>query len=82
MRRYLTSVGISLVLLGSQAAFAAPESRAMIAKRQLSECMTRRMSANRNLSYIDAMRACKERLQPSKDTLASVNPVGTGAKSP
>jgi hypothetical protein len=54
----------------------------MIAKRQLSECMTRRMSANRNLSYIDAMRACKERLQPSKDTLASVNPVGTGAKSP
>jgi hypothetical protein len=70
-------------LLGSQAASAAPESRAIIAKHQLSECMTRRMSANRNLSYIDAMRACKDRLQPPpKETLASISPAGTGTKSP
>ncbi|HEY2781351.1 MAG TPA: hypothetical protein VGI90_11275 [Steroidobacteraceae bacterium] len=83
MRRYLTAVGISLVLLGSQAASAAPESRAIIAKHQLSECMTKRMSANRNLSYNDALRTCKERLQPPKETLASaVSPVGTGTKSP
>ena len=41
--------------------------------------MSRRMSADRSLSYNDAMRACKERLQPPKD-LASLNPVGTVAK--
>jgi hypothetical protein len=82
MRRFVSAVGFSLILLGSHAATAAPQSRAVIAKRQLSECMTRRMSANRNLSYNDAMRVCKERLQPPKDTLASISPVGPGTKSP
>jgi Tfp pilus assembly protein PilV len=81
MRRYVIAAGI-LTLLACQAASATPESRAVLAKHQLSECMMRRMSANRNLSYNDAMRTCKERLQPPKDTLASITPVGTGAKSP
>ncbi|HEX3948390.1 MAG TPA: hypothetical protein VHW95_00910 [Steroidobacteraceae bacterium] len=82
MRRFVAAVGISLILLGSQAATAAPESRAVIAKRQLSECMMRRMSANRSVSYNEAMRVCKERLQPPKDTLASISPAGTGTKPP
>jgi hypothetical protein len=41
----------------------------------------KRMSADRNLSYNDARRACQERLQPPKDTLASINPTETGTKS-
>jgi hypothetical protein len=53
----------------------------VIAKRQLSECMAKRMSANKSLSYYDAMRFCKERLQPPKDTLAAINPTDTGTKS-
>jgi hypothetical protein len=75
-------VASSLILLGSQAASAQPQSAAVIAKRQLSECMTRRMSADKTLSYNDALRVCKERLQPPKDTLASISPVNTGTKSP
>lgn len=81
MRRFITAVGSSLILLGSQAASAQPQNPAVIAKRQLSECMTKRMSANKALSYNDAMRVCRERLQPPKDTLASISPVGTGTKS-
>jgi hypothetical protein len=81
MRRFITAVGGSLILLGSQAALTQPESRAVIAKRQLSECMTRRMSANRSLSYNDAMRACKEHLQPPRETLASISPADAGTKS-
>jgi hypothetical protein len=37
------------------------------------------MSADRSLSYNDAMRACKERLQPPKD-LASINPIEAATK--
>jgi hypothetical protein len=81
MRRFMTAVVSGLILLGSAAASAQPQTPAVIAKRQLSECMTKRMSANKNLSYNDALRVCKERLQPPKDTLASINPVDTSAKS-
>ena len=81
MRRYRAAVASGLILLGSQGAIAQPQNAGVIAKRQLSECMTRRMSANKSLSYYDAMRACKERLQPPKDTLASIGAVDTGSKS-
>ncbi|HEY2465699.1 MAG TPA: hypothetical protein VGI32_16690 [Steroidobacteraceae bacterium] len=69
------------MLLAAQAVAAQPERPAVIAKHQLSECMTKRMSANRNLSYNDAMRACKARMQPPKD-VASINPTATENKAP
>ena len=69
-----------MILLGSAAASAQPENPAVIAKRQLSECMTKRMAANKGLSFNEALRVCKERLQPPKD-LASISPVDTGTKS-
>jgi hypothetical protein len=81
MRRFITGVASSLILLGSAAASAQPQSHAVIAKHQLSECMAKRMSTNRGLSYYDAMRFCKERLQPPKNTLAAINPTETGTKS-
>ena len=77
MKSFLMAV--TCISLGAQTVCAQPERPAVIAKRQLSECMTKRMSANRSLSYNDAMRACKERLQPPKD-LALVNPIDTGTK--
>jgi hypothetical protein len=81
MKRFLTAVGwTTLICVGAHTALAQPESPAVIAKRQLSECMTRRMSADKNLSYNDARRVCKEHLQPPKD-LALVNPVETTAKA-
>jgi hypothetical protein len=81
MRRFITVVASSLILLGYAAVAAQPQSPAVIAKRQLSECMAKRMSANKSLSYYDAMRFCKERLQPPKDTLAAISPTDTSAKS-
>jgi len=80
MKRFLTAVGwTTLIFIGVHTALAQPESAAVIAKRQLSECMSRRMSADRSLSYNDARRVCKNRLQPPKDTLASI--VDTAAKA-
>jgi hypothetical protein len=82
MKRFLTAVGsTTLIFIGAHTALAQPESAAVIAKRQLSECMSRRMSADKSLSYNDARRVCKERLQPAKDTLASINPVDTATKA-
>jgi hypothetical protein len=79
MKSFLTAITGSCLLIGVQTVSAQPERPAVLAKHQLSECMAKRMSANRSLSYNDAMRACKERLQPPKD-LASINPGDTGTK--
>jgi hypothetical protein len=79
MKRFLRVIACSVLILGAQTIAARPESAAVIAKHQLSECMTKRMSADRNLSYNEALRACKERLQPPKD-LAAINPIGTDTK--
>jgi hypothetical protein len=81
MKRFLTVLAASSLMLGAQTISALPQSPAVIAKRQLSECMTKRMAADKSLSYNDAMRACKERLQPPKDTLASINPGETATKA-
>jgi hypothetical protein len=78
-KSFLVAITCCSLLIGAQTVGAQPERAAVLAKHQLSECMTKRMSANRNLSYNDAMRACKERAQPPKD-LASINPVETGTK--
>jgi hypothetical protein len=75
MNRFLVAVGISSALLvGALAAAAQPMSQAALFKRQLSDCMSRRMGADRTLSYKDAMRTCKDRLQPAKEALASNSP--------
>jgi hypothetical protein len=79
MKRFLEAIACSSLMLGAQTVSAQPESAAVLAKHQLSECMIKRMSANRSLSYNDALRACKERLQPPKD-LASINPNETATK--
>jgi hypothetical protein len=79
LTRFLKAIACSSLILGAQTIGAQPESAAVIARHQLSECMSKRMSANRNLSYNDAMRACKERLQPPKD-LAAINRIETETK--
>ena len=51
-------------------------------KRQMAECMTKRMTANKTLSYNDARKGCMERLQPGKDEVASITPVPAVIKTP
>jgi hypothetical protein len=86
MKRYLKVLDVkvlagSILVLGAQGIGAKPESPAVIAKHQLSECMTKRMAADKSVSYNDAMRACKERMQMPKDTLASISPSDTETKA-
>jgi hypothetical protein len=79
MKRFVVIGWSSLIIIGAHSAGAQPERAAIVAKHQLSECMTKRMSADKNLSYNEAMRACKVRLQPPRD-LASISPLETGTK--
>jgi hypothetical protein len=71
----------SVLLVGAHAMAAPPASQAAVMKRQLHECMARRMGANKMLSYNDAMRTCKERAQPAKESLASNGPSESGTKA-
>lgn len=79
MKRFLKAIACSSLILSAQTLCARPESAAVVARHQLSECMTKRMAANHGLSYNEAMRVCKERLQPPKD-LAANNPIGAETK--
>jgi hypothetical protein len=79
MKRLMTAIALTIglggaVLIGAHAVAAPPSSQAALVKRQINDCMTRRMGANRTLSYNDAMRMCKERVQPAKEALASISP--------
>jgi hypothetical protein len=77
-----TALGLcGVMLVGANAVAAPPASQAVNSKRQLYECMARRMGANRTLSYNEAMRTCKERAQPPKDALASIGPNESGTKA-
>jgi hypothetical protein len=71
-----------LMLIGAQSVASPPPSQSTSMNRQISDCMTKKMSANRTLSYNDARKACKERLQPAKDEVASNTPVPAGTKTP
>jgi hypothetical protein len=81
MKRSLKAVACGSLIVAAQVVGAQPQSAAVIARHQLSECMSKQMSADRSLSYNDAMRLCKQRLQPPKDTLASINPTDSGTKA-
>jgi hypothetical protein len=81
MKRIILAIGVSAALAAVQPSNAHPQSAAVIAKQQLTECMSRRMAASKTISYNEAMRVCKEQLQPPKETLASNGPSETGTKS-
>jgi hypothetical protein len=53
------------------AAATEPAGGAALLRQQINDCMSKRMRADKTLSYNEAMRACKAGLQPTKDTLAS-----------
>jgi hypothetical protein len=79
MRRTLHAIFLitSLIGVGSWAQDELPSPT--VTHRQLADCMMRRMSANRTLSYNDAAKTCKDLLKARKaDTAANVvsKPVG------
>jgi hypothetical protein len=80
MKRFMMATGLSAVLMSSHAAATPPTSPSALLKRQTNDCMTRRMGADKNLSYKDAMRICKDLLQPSREALAANGRSVSGTK--
>lgn len=82
MQRATTAIYASAVFLMSASAAAvepaAPSTPVL--RQQINDCMTKRMAANKTLSYNEAMRTCKALLQPSKDTLTANSPAPVAAK--
>ena len=74
--RYAPMTLIALSFLLASAKLSAAESAnppPQYSKRQLADCMTRRMYANRTLSYNDAAKACKDQLRGTKTDAALNN---------
>ena len=59
----------SAPLLADQVASSIPQ----YSKRQLSDCMLKRMSSDRSLSYNDAAKTCKDQLRGNKTDAALSN---------
>jgi hypothetical protein len=78
MNRVLTAVGVAGVLLMGAQATADPKRQPPTARRQLLDCMSQRMAADKALSYNEAAKRCKELTKSKGATIVSSNP----AKSP
>ena len=74
MNRVLTAVGVAGVLLIGAQTTADPRSPPPTARRQLLDCMSRRMSADKALSYNEAAKRCKEEAKNKGATKISSNP--------
>jgi hypothetical protein len=63
------AVALTGALAGAQALAAdvSTQNASVANKRQMVGCMTRRMSANRTVSYNDAKKACTAQLKPQAD---------------
>jgi hypothetical protein len=59
----------SAPLLGAEGAASMPQ----YSKRQLADCMLKRMSSDRTVSYNDASKVCKDQLRGSKTDAALSN---------
>ena len=81
MKHIVWAIGLGAGIAAFSAG-AQPQSAAIIAKQQLTECMNRHMAASKTVSYNEAMRTCKAKLQPPKDTLAANGSNPPASKSP
>ena len=76
MNRIMAVAALSgAILVGARAPAAEPENRSTLSKRQMYaqivDCMKKRMSANKNGSYIEAMKACKDQVNQGNSSLPS-----------
>lgn len=76
MNRVVTVIAlIGVVFVGTRSLAADPVSRSTMSKRQMVAqiigCMKKRMSANKNSSYNEAMKACKDQIKRDNDDLPS-----------
>jgi len=70
----------SLIPAGSAALAADPAGHAKSPRRQTADCIIKRMSASRTVSFNEATKACKDQMKGQSDNLASNTSAGTSAK--
>jgi hypothetical protein len=76
MNRVVTMIALSgVVFVGTRALAVDSMSQPTMSKRQMVAqivgCMKKRMSANKNSSYNEAMKACKDQIKKGSDNLPS-----------
>jgi hypothetical protein len=83
MNRLLTGIALTGVLLASPI-FAVELENQSWNKKQMASCMTKRMLADRAVSYNDAKKACTDQLKGHSAGMALTRPAGalTAAASP
>lgn len=70
MHRVMTVIAAtSMVFVGAQA-FAGSRNQAAMNRRQIADCMSKRMSANKAESYNEAAKVCKDQMKRPNDQLA------------
>ncbi|HWY93537.1 MAG TPA: hypothetical protein VNX69_00020 [Steroidobacteraceae bacterium] len=82
MKRVVMVVALAGVIFGAQALAVDSTSQPTMSKRQMIAqmvgCMRKRMSANKNTSYNDAMKACKDQINKQSDSFPSGALVASG----
>jgi hypothetical protein len=73
MNRALIAIGVTSALLMVGQACADPGNRPQTPRRQLMDCMTRRMSADKTLSYNEAVKRCKQQMKTKDAAVISSN---------
>jgi hypothetical protein len=76
MKHVVTAIALTgVIFVGTQALAVDSTSPPTMSKRQMIAqivgCMRKRMAANKNSSYNDAMKACKDQINKQSDNLAS-----------
>jgi hypothetical protein len=80
MHQVLRMIAVSsLMLAGTQALAADPAGHAKSSRRQSVNCIIKRMSASRTVSFNEATKACKDQMKAQGD-LASNTLADTSAK--
>ena len=82
MNRVVTVIALtSVIFVGTQALAVESARPPTMSKHQLIAqmigCMRKRMSADKNSSYHDSMKACKNQIDKQNDTLPSVPPAAS-----
>jgi hypothetical protein len=81
MKHAVVVVGLCSAVIMASAWSAESASQSINVKRQMVDCMSKRMASNKWLSYNDAKRVCKNKLQPPPEALAAINPTESGVKA-
>ncbi len=67
-------VAVGMIFIGAQALAGAPKSHAALNRRQLVDCMTKRMASDKAISYNEAAKLCKAQMKAQNDRVAMSSP--------